>query len=156
HLTRDLSLDEVVEAVQEGLDAGVTDAARSGHSIRVGQLVTAMRHADRGLEIAELAVRHRDNGVVGFDFAGAGGGSPRSRARAASGDLAAQNIPATSRAGAAEGLDSIRRALVAGRALRLGQGVRIAEDVGIDSSDDEATYVTLGRLSQWVKDREIA
>ncbi|MBF0673418.1 MAG: adenosine deaminase [Salinibacterium sp.] len=156
HLTRGLSLDEVVEAVQEGLDAGVTDAARSGHSIRVGQLVTAMRHADRGLEIAELAVRHRDNGVVGFDFAGAEAGFPPSRARAAFDYLAEQNFPATIHAGEADGLDSIRSALVDGRALRLGHGVRIAEDITIDSSDDEATYVTLGRLSQWVKDREIA
>ncbi|MCW4385103.1 adenosine deaminase [Salinibacterium sp. SYSU T00001] len=156
HLTRGLSLDEVVEAVQEGLDNGVADVAASGRSIRVGQLVTAMRHADRGLEIAELAVRHRDNGVVGFDFAGAEAGFPPSRARAAFDYLAEQNFPATVHAGEADGLESIRSALLDGRALRLGHGVRIAEDVTIDSNDDEATYVSLGRLSQWVRDREIA
>ena len=66
HLTRGLTLDETVEAVQEGLDAGVDHVAQSGANIRVGQLVTAMRHANRGLEIAELAVRHRKNGVVGL------------------------------------------------------------------------------------------
>jgi adenosine deaminase len=156
HLTRGLTLDEVVEAVQEGLDAGVQDVSHSGHTIRVGQLVTAMRHADRSLEIAELAVRHRDNGVVGFDFAGAEAGFPPSRARAAFDYLATQNFPATVHAGEADGLESISSALLDGRALRLGHGVRIAEDITIDSTDDDATYVSLGRLSQWVKDREIA
>lgn len=156
HLTRGLSLDEVVEAVQEGLDAGVQDAANTGHDIRVGQLVTAMRHADRGLEIAELAVRHRNNGVVGFDFAGAEAGFPPSRARSAFDYLAAHNFPATVHAGEADGLPSIQSALIDGRALRLGHGVRLAEDITIDSTDDEATYVTLGLLSQWVKDRQIA
>ena len=37
-------------------------------------LLTAMRTAARSLEIAELAVRHRDEGVVGFDIAGAEAG----------------------------------------------------------------------------------
>jgi adenosine deaminase len=48
----------------------------AGGRIRVGQLLSAMRHADRGLEIAELAVRHRNNGVVGFDIAGPEAGFP--------------------------------------------------------------------------------
>ncbi|MET0805845.1 MAG: adenosine deaminase, partial [Lacisediminihabitans sp.] len=32
----------------------------------------------------------------------------------------------------------------------------IAEDIVVDREDAESTYVALGRLSQWVKDREIA
>jgi adenosine deaminase len=59
HLSAGLSLDAAVDAVQAGLVAGVNEAAANGHDIRVGQLVTAMRHADRGQEIAELAVRGR-------------------------------------------------------------------------------------------------
>ena len=59
HLAGGLSLDEAVEAVQAGLDEAVEAADAAGHVIRVGQLVTAMRHADRAQEIAELAVRHR-------------------------------------------------------------------------------------------------
>lgn len=156
HLTRGLSLDETVEAVQAGLDAGTEHAAHAGHSIRVGQLVTAMRHADRSLEIAELAVRHRNSGVVGFDFAGAEAGFAPSRARDAFDYLARHHFATTVHAGEADGLDSIRSALFDGRALRLGHGVRLAEDITIDSSDDESTYVSLGQLAQWVKDREIA
>ncbi|MET1043576.1 MAG: adenosine deaminase, partial [Microbacteriaceae bacterium] len=130
--------------------------AATGHSIRVGQLLTAMRHADRGMEIAELAVRHRDRGVVGFDFAGAEAGFPPSKARGAFDYLAHNFLPVTVHAGEADGLDSIRSALFDGRALRLGHGVRVAEDILIESDDGENTYVSLGELSQWVKDREIA
>jgi len=156
HLTRGLSLDQVVDAVQEGLEAGVADVAAQGGSIRVGQLVSAMRHADRGLEIAELAVRHRNNGVVGFDIAGAEAGFPAGNLREAFDYLAHHYLPATVHAGEADGIESIRGALFDGRALRLGHGVRLAEDITTAREDDENTYVTLGPVAQWVKDREIA
>ena len=155
HLGGGLTLDETVEAVQDGIDEAIDDAAAGGLDIRIGQLVTAMRHADRGLEIAELAVRHRDRGVVGFDIAGAEAGFPPSRQRVAFDFLASEYFPVTVHAGEADGLDSIRGALLDGRALRLGHGVRIAEDITVERSDDENVYVSLGRLAQWVKDREI-
>ncbi|MFB2586940.1 adenosine deaminase [Herbiconiux liukaitaii] len=156
HLAKGLSLDEVVEAVQEGIELGGDDARAAGRSIRVGQLITAMRHADRGLEIAELAVRHRDRGVVGFDIAGAEKGFPAANQRAAFDYLAQNFFPVTVHAGEADGLDSIRGALFDGRALRLGHGVRLAEDIEIERQDDDNTFVSLGLLAQWVKDREIA
>jgi len=156
HLSRGLSLDDVVEAVQRGLDEGVDDVAGTGRSIRVGQLVTAMRHADRGLEIAQLAVRHRTRGVVGFDLAGAEAGFPASRFRDAFDYLASEFFPTTVHAGEADGLESIRGALVDGRALRLGHGVRLAQDVITAREDLDNTYVTLGPVAQWVRDREIA
>ncbi|MET0932654.1 MAG: adenosine deaminase [Mycetocola sp.] len=156
HLTRGLSLDEVVEAVQSGIDQGIDDVERAGRSIQIGQLITAMRHADRALEIAELAVRHRGNGVVGFDIAGAEAGFPASRHRVAFDFLAQEHVPVTVHAGEADGLESIKSALFDGRALRLGHGVRIAEDITVERSDDEGTYVSLGPVAQWVKDREIA
>src|SRR6266542_3219938 len=55
HVTRGLSLDQVVEAVLEGFRRG-----SAGRGITVYALLTAMRTAARSLEIAELAVRHRD------------------------------------------------------------------------------------------------
>jgi adenosine deaminase len=156
HLSRGLTLDETVDAVQQGIEAGIDDAAAVGRDIRVGQLVTAMRHADRSLEIAQLAVRHRDRGVVGFDIAGAEAGFPASNHRTAFDYLAEQYFPVTVHAGEADGLASIRSALLDGRALRLGHGVRLAEDIVVERQDDENTYVSLGRLAQWIKDREIA
>lgn len=155
HLTKGLSLDQVVEYVQEGIEQGIEDAAAEGKTIRIGQLITAMRHADRSLEIAQLAVRHRDNGVVGFDIAGAEQGFPASKHQAAFDYLASEYFPVTIHAGEADGIGSIESAIYDGRALRLGHGVRLAEDVSIDGSDANATFVSLGVLSQWVKDRGI-
>ena len=76
-------------------------------------------------------MRHRDRGVVGFDIAGPEADSPR-HSREAFDLLAANWFPATVHAGEADGLESIRGALFDGRALRLGHGVRIAEDITIE------------------------
>jgi adenosine deaminase len=163
HLQKGLTLDEVVDAVQEGIEAGVDAVAESGRDIQVGQLITAMRHADRSQEIAELAVRHRENGAVGFDIAGAEDGFPASRFKEAFTYLAENHFPATVHAGEAAGLDSIRSALLDGRALRLGHGVRIAEDITVEfeadpenDGDESVGMVTLGELAAWVRDRGIA
>ena len=156
HLVRGLTLDQVVEAVQEGIEAGIDDVRAAGGDIRIGQLVSAMRHLDRGLEIAELAVRHRSHGVVGFDIAGPEAGFPAGRMKSAFDYLASHFMPSTVHAGEAAGIESITGALVDGRALRLGHGVRIAEDIQVAREDDDNTYVTLGPVAQWVKDREIA
>ena len=152
HLQRGLTLDQTVEAVQAGIEAAV-DAA--GGSIRIGQLVTAMRHADRSMEIAQLAVRHRDHGVVGFDIAGAEAGFPASNHKAAFDYLASELFPVTVHAGEADGLASIRSALVDGRALRLGHGVRVFEDVALTDGGDGSMLATLGEVASWVRDREI-
>jgi adenosine deaminase len=79
HLTRGLTLDQVVAAVLAGFAEGSADAAAEGTPIRVATLLTAMRHQARSMEIAELAVRYRDSGVVGFDIAGAEAGYPPTR-----------------------------------------------------------------------------
>jgi adenosine deaminase len=162
HLTRGLTLDQAVEAVQAGIEEGIAKIEQSGRVIAVGQLITAMRHADRAQEIAELAIRHRDRGAVGFDIAGAEDGFPPSRFADAFTFLARNNFPATVHAGEAAGLESIQSALVDGRALRLGHGVRIAEDITVEDSgevDEEGVPildVTLGELAAWVRDRGIA
>ena len=155
HLAGGLSLEEAVEAVQEGIEEGEDAVDRSGRDIRVGQLITAMRHADRSLEIAQLAVAFRGRGAVGFDIAGAEDGFPPSRHRAAFDYLASEFFPVTVHAGEAAGLDSIRSAILDGRALRLGHGVRIAEDLEVVQQQGDEVLVTFGDLARWVRDREI-
>lgn len=155
HLAKGLSLDEVVDAVQDGLDEGVEAVEVAGGYIRTGQLVTAMRHNNRGLEIAELAVRHRDNGVVGFDIAGPEAGFPPSNHKAAFDYLAENMFPTTVHAGEADGIDSIRDAIVSGRTLRLGHGVRIYQDL-LMREEDGRDYVQLGEVAEWVHFRQIA
>jgi adenosine deaminase len=155
HLTRGLSLDETVEAVQDGLEDGMQQVEEQGGYVRTGQLVTAMRHADRGLEIAELAVRHRNNGVVGFDIAGPEQGFLPSRHKVAFDYLASEFFPVTVHAGEADGIDSIKDAIVSGRALRLGHGVRLIEDIMFSRTDGETDLVVLGPVAEWVHDRGI-
>ncbi len=156
HLSRGLTLDETVEAVQDGLERGMEEVAERGGFIRTGQLVTAMRHADRGLEIAELAVRHRNEGVVGFDIAGAEKGFLPSRHKVAFDYLASELFPVTVHAGEADGIDSIKDAIVSGRALRLGHGVRLVEDIMFSRTEGDTDLVVLGPVAQWVHDRGIA
>src|SRR6478752_4150346 len=142
HLTAGLSLEEVVEAVNEGFREGERRAREDGNRIRVGALLTAMRHAARSLEIAELANRYRDLGVVGFDIAGAEAGFPPTRHLDAFEYLKRENNHFTIHAGEAFGLPSIWQALQWCGADRLGHGVRIIDDIhtGEDGS------VRLGRL----------
>lgn len=155
HLGRGLSLEEVVEAVQTGIEEGEEVVEQSGRDIRVGQLITAMRHTDRSLEIAELAVAWRGRGAVGFDIAGPEDGFLPSRHKVAFDYLASEFFPATVHAGEAAGLDSIRSAIIDGRALRLGHGVRIAEDLDVISRAGDEVLVQFGDLARWVRDREI-
>ncbi len=69
--------------------------------------------------------------------------------------LAEQFFPTTVHAGEGAGLASIRSALLDGRALRLGHGVRIANDLDVVSREGEEVQVTFGDLARWVRDREI-
>ena len=143
HLQGGLTLDEVVEAVL----AGFADATADGAPIRVGTLLTAMRHAARSMEIAELAVRFRDLGVVGFDIAGAEAGYPPTRHLDAFEYLQRENFHFTIHAGEAFGLRSIWQALQWCGADRLGHGVRIVDDISGDGK--------LGRLAAYVRDKRI-
>ncbi|MFC1404343.1 MULTISPECIES: adenosine deaminase [Streptacidiphilus] len=151
HLERGLTLDQVVEAVNEGFRLGEARAAAAGNRIRIGTLLTAMRHAARSLEIAELANRYRDLGVVGFDIAGAEAGHPPTRHLDAFDYLKRENNHFTIHAGEAFGLPSIWEALQCCGADRLGHGVRIIDDISVA----EDGGVKLGRLAEYVRDRRV-
>lgn len=153
HLQRGLTLQEVVDAVQSGLQAGVAAAADASRSVRVGTILTAMRHADRGDEIAALTLANRDRGIVGFDIAGAEDGFPPSRQAAAFATLRDADLPVTIHAGEAAGLDSIAEAVHLGAASRIGHGVRIVDDIAFPADGDSDPV--LGLLAHWVRDRQI-
>jgi adenosine deaminase len=147
HVDGGLSLDEVVEATVAGFREGEAEAARRGRPIRIGAIVTAMRHAARSREIAELAVAYRDKGVVGFDIAGAEAGFPPSRHLDAFEYLRRENFHFTIHAGEAFGLPSIWEAIQYCGTDRLGHGVRIVDDITAGG--------TLGRLASYVRDKRI-
>ena len=146
HLERDMALDDVVEAVQEGFREG-----SEGRPIEVRTLLTAMRTAARSLEIADLAVRWRDRGVCGFDIAGAEAGFPPTRHLDAFEHIRGENFHLTIHAGEAFGLPSIWEALQLCGAERLGHGVRIVDDIAV--SPDGSAH--LGRLAAMVRDRRV-
>ncbi|WP_030441701.1 adenosine deaminase [Actinoplanes subtropicus] len=152
HLESGLSLDAVVDAVQAGFVDGCAEAAALGRPIRVGVLLTAMRHAARSQEIAELAVRYRDAGVVGFDIAGAEAGFPPTRHLDAFEYLQRENFHFTIHAGEAFGLPSIWQAIQWCGADRLGHGVRLVDDI---TGSPAAGDAVLGRLAAYVRDKRI-
>ena len=140
-----LTLDEVMEAILAGFESGSADTGLTIYAI-----CSAMRQAARSREIAELAVRWRDAGVVGFDIAGAEAGHPPSRHLDAFQYVQRENFHSTIHAGEAFGLPSIWEALQYCGAARLGHGVRIVDDI-----DGEPGAEQLGRLASFVRDRRV-
>ena len=98
HTEGGFTLDEVVEAVLDGFRRGA-----AGTDLTIYAICSAMRTAARSLEIAEVAVRHRDAGVVGFDIAGAEAGYPPTRHLDAFQYVNRENFHSTIHAGEAFG-----------------------------------------------------
>jgi adenosine deaminase len=153
HINRGLSFDEVVDSVLAGLADGEKAAAAAGRGIVVRLLVTAMRHAAVSREIAELAIRFRDKGVVGFDIAGAEAGNPPTRHLDAFEYMRDHNARFTIHAGEAFGLPSIHEAIAFCGADRLGHGVRIVDDIDVIEGGPET--VRLGRQASILRDKRI-
>ena len=141
-----MSLDEAVTAMLDGFRRG-----SEGRPITIGLIVTAMRQAAKSVEIAELAVRHRDAGVVGFDIAGPEAGYPPTRHLDAFNLIAHENFHFTIHAGEGFGLPSIWEALQWCGAERLGHGVRIVDDITVRPDG----RVALGRLASYVRDTRV-
>ena len=151
HIDRGMSFDAIVDAVLAGFADGEKASAAAGRPIVVRLLVTAMRHAAVSREIAELAIRFRDKGVVGFDIAGAEAGNPPTRHLDAFEYMRDHNARFTIHAGEAFGLPSIHEAIAFCGADRLGHGVRIVDDIEV--SDDGT--VRLGQQASILRDKRI-
>lgn len=125
HQNQGLTLDQVVEAVIKGFQRGEETMAKNGKPIVVRALLTAMRTAARSSEIAELSVKWRDKGVVGFDIAGKEAGFPPTRHLDAFDAVRRANFHMTIHAGEAFGLPSIWEAVQICGTDRLGHGVKL-------------------------------
>jgi adenosine deaminase len=140
-----LTHDEAVAAMLDGFRRG-----SSGTDLTIYLICSAMRTAARSREIAELAVRWRDEGVVGFDIAGAEEGFPPTRHLDAFEYVRRENFHTTIHAGEAFGLPSIWEAVQFCGAERLGHGVRIVDDITGPPGEEH-----LGRLAAFIRDRRI-
>lgn len=120
-----LTLDQVIDAESRGLVRGSRD-----FGVRTGIINCSLRQypPERSVQIAQLSVRSRRKGVVGFDLAGGEAGrmpGPHGPAF----DIAARGLLGiTVHAGEAAGADSVAEALHRCHAMRLGHGTRLFED----------------------------
>lgn len=146
HTERGLTQDEVVAAVIAGLTRG-----ERAYAVEWGLIICAMRHLTNSLEAAELAIRCRDLGVVGFDLAGGEDGFPPKKHVAAFQAIERANFHITIHAGEAYGPESIWQALQYCGAHRLGHATRLRDD--IEMLEDGS--MKLGRLAQYILDRRV-
>ena len=151
HQNKGLTLDQVVEAVVTGFSEAEIAMSKEGKPIVLRALLTAMRTAARSSEIAELAVKWREKGVVGFDIAGKEAGYPPTRHLDAFDAVRRANFHMTIHAGEAFGLPSIWEAVQICGTDRLGHGVRIVDDLSFQSNGE----IKLGELSSYVRDKRV-
>jgi adenosine deaminase len=148
--SEELSLDQVIEATTEGFALGVADAKAEGLTIRVEQILCALRQNAFATEVAHKVVEYRDQHVVGFDIAGPEDGFPAKNYIEAFDYLREQNAHFTIHAGEAYGPASIWQAIQICGTDRIGHGVRIIEDIDFSGPTPQ-----LGRLASYVRDRRI-
>jgi adenosine deaminase len=146
HTERGLTQDEVVAAVVRGLERG-----ERTYGVQWGLIICAMRHMTQSLEAAELAIRNRDIGVVGFDLAGGEDGFPPKKHVAAFQSIERANFNITIHAGEAYGAESIWQALQYCGAHRLGHATRLRDDIQVAPDGS----MVLGSLAQYVLDRRV-
>jgi adenosine deaminase len=146
----EMSMEDVVKETIIGFSEGVKIAKDEGNVIRVESLLCGMRQNDLSKQVAELVVKFRDKGVVGFDIAGPEDGFPPTLQQDVFDYLRRENAHFTIHAGEAYGLPSIWEAIQICGAERLGHGVRIIDDIEINGS-----HIKLGRLASYLRDRRI-
>jgi adenosine deaminase len=117
-------MEAVTEAMLEGYRQG---QAQTG--LKVNTILCGMRQLDKSQEVAEIVVKYRDKGVVGFDIAGPEKGFPPTLQQETFDYLRKHEVPFTIHAGEADGPESINLALNSCGASRIGHGVNISQDL---------------------------
>ncbi|MDF1563857.1 MAG: adenosine deaminase [Deltaproteobacteria bacterium] len=125
HQQKGLKLTAIVEAVLAGLRAAEREAG-----IRSGVIICGMRNISPAvsLTLAELAVAYKNQGVLGFDLAGAEHNYPAKDHVRAFQLILNNNVNCTAHAGEAFGPESIHQAIHYCGAHRIGHGTRLRED----------------------------
>ncbi len=125
HTEKGMMAGESVEAVRLGLKKAEND-----FGVKSGIIVCGIRNisAEVSLKLADLTLRYKNKGVVGFDLAGAEENFPAKDHREAFYMILNHNINATIHAGEAFGPASIHQAIHYCGAHRIGHGTRLKED----------------------------
>jgi adenosine deaminase len=141
HTTRGMTLEEAITSVKDGLKKGEKD-----FGVKSGIIVCGIRHIspEASLKLADLCVKFKNDGVVGFDLAGAEENFPAKDHREAFYMILNHNINATIHAGEAFGPSSIHQAVHYCGAHRIGHGTRLKED------QDLMNYINNHRITMEV------
>ncbi|MDQ3697186.1 MAG: adenosine deaminase [Gemmatimonadota bacterium] len=132
-----LSLGGAIDASLRAIERAARDLGIVGRVI-----VCALRDQppETALELARLAVAYKGRGVVALDLAGGELGNPAARFAAAFAFAREHDLACTVHAGEGDGAESVRQAVHACGAHRLGHATRLIEDAS---------------LTQFVNDRRI-
>lgn len=125
HLAAGLTMDQVLEAVTEGVQSG-----SALYGTKIGLILCALRDypAEANIPVIDLAHRWKDRGVVGVDIAGDEAGhalAPNYPTFQRAHDL---GLNVTAHAGEAAGAQSVLETLIHLNPKRIGHGVRSIED----------------------------
>ena len=125
HTQKGMTSSESVDAVKRGLEQ-----AEKEFGIKTGIILCGIRNIspEVSLKLADLAVQYKNQGVVGFDLAGAEENFPAKHHQEAFELILKKNINATLHAGEAFGPESIHQAIHACGAHRIGHGTRLKEN----------------------------
>ena len=125
HTGKGMTMGESVEAVRNGLKRGQKD-----FGVKSSIIVCGIRNisAAASLKLADLTVRYKNKGVVGFDLAGSEENFPAKDHQEAFYMILNNNINATIHAGEAYGPSSIHQAIHHCGAHRIGHGTRLKEN----------------------------
>ncbi len=128
HTQEGLSLEDVIEAVIEG-----KNKAENAFPIKMGIIVCGIRSMtpDVSYELAKLAVKYKNSGVVAYDLAGPEENYPAKDHKEAFFHIINNNVNTTVHAGEAYGAESIHQAVHYTRANRIGHGTRLFEDMDL-------------------------
>lgn len=125
HVEEGLSLEEVNDAVLEGLQQAEKD-----FDIKTSLIICGLRDRfeSASMRLAEFAVENKNRGVVAFDLAGGEAGNPPKGHLHAFYHARNNLLNLTIHAGEAWGPDSIRQALFYCGAHRIGHGISLRKD----------------------------
>ena len=125
HLTKGLSPEEVVETVNKATNEGIEK-----YEIDAGIILCTLRHysEDESLRTVKFVDKFKGTHIVGFDIAADEAGFPIDNHIKAFQFAKENNIKCTAHAGEAKGPESVWETLENFHPLRIGHGVRSAED----------------------------
>ena len=128
HQKNGMSLDMAIESVNKGLKEGEKDFGVKSRIIICGIRSIS---PEISLKLADLAVKYKNKGVVGFDLAGSEKNFPAKEHKEAFYQIRNNNINSTIHAGESFGPESIHQAIHYCGANRIGHGTKLKEDINL-------------------------